>query len=327
MFNRRTTQTRRRSRTKVLEVRVMSPRIAWFGFLNFSTGIIKVCIILAVLASVSWGVWQGVQRAFYQNPDFRLHVIDLNPNPIIDEVGLATLIGIDPVPNIFAIDVDGLTSTLDAMPAVADVAVERHLPGKLQVRITPRVPRAWISCQAMGFSGTRMTGSLLVDLSGIAYPCPDGGLAAATKLPIIELPPSSDHPITIGKPISHPDLAHCFRLLDSACKSDPDAASWIDSIKQANAWSIQLVTREGTGATFGLDDHERQIERLRAATDHSNQMGYLIDTINLIPKHNIPITIHSEAVIPRAVPVKESDQEVTRSIVTPRPRGTTQTRN
>ncbi len=326
MFKRRTTHPRRRSRSKVLEVRVMSPRIAWFGFLNFSTGIFKFCAILSVLAGIGWGVWQGVQRAFYQNPDFSLHVIDLNPNPVIDEVGLAAIIGIDPVPNIFAIDVDGLTSTLKGMPSVADAAVERHLPGKLQVRITPRVPRAWISCLGSGFPASRLAGSLLVDLSGIAYPCTESGLPAAAKLPIIHLPASAEHPITVGHPVSHPELGHCFRLLDSACEADPNAADWIDSIQQANAWSIQLVTRQGATATFGLGDHDRQIQNLRAAMDHSNQKGYLIETINLIPKHNIPITTHSEPVIPRAVPVKEPSQADAHDSAPPRARAVVQKR-
>lgn len=326
MFKRRTTHPRRRSRSKVLEVRVMSPRIAWFGFLNFSTGIFKLCAILAILAGSGWGVWQGVQRAFYQNPDFSLRVIDLNSNPVIDEVGVAAIIGIDPVPNIFAINVDGLTATLKGMPAVADAAVERHLPGKLQVRITPRIPRAWISCPSSGFTASRQAGSLLVDVLGIAYPCTENGLAAATKLPIIQLPTSAEHTITVGQPIRHPELGHCFRLLDSACKTDPNAADWIDSIHQGNAWSIQLVTRQGATATFGLGDHDRQIQNLRAAMDHSNQKGYLIDTINLIPKHNIPITVHSEAVIPRAVPVQEPSEAHARDSAPPRVRSTVQKR-
>ena len=43
--------------------------------------------------------------------------------------------------------------------------------------------------------------------------------------------------------------------------------------------------------------------------DHSNQKGYTIDTINLIPKVNVPITLRSEVPPPRAIPVAELSAE------------------
>ena len=65
------------------------------------------------------------------------------------------------------------------------------------------------------------------------------------------------------------------------------------------------MTRQGTSATFGFGDHDRQIESLRAALDHAGEKGYVIDTINLIPKYNIPITLRGEPAAPKAVPVAE----------------------
>ena len=301
----RTSKPSRRPRSQVLEVRVMSPRIAWFSFLTFAGGLAKLACVLAVLTGIGWGVWQGIQRAFYKNPDFRLQVIDLNPNSAIDEVGLAEATGIDLTASLFDIDVDRVTAKLKAMPEIADARAERHLPGKLVVRVTPRTPRAWLSCPPAGLSETRRSGAMLVDEDGIAYPCPELQLEAAVKLPVIQLPLSESHPIVAGKPVGHRELAHCFRLLDAAVANDPEAIHWIESVKQVNEWSLLLVTREGTSATFALGDHGRQIRSLRAAMDHSSQKGYAIKTINLIPKHNIPITLRNEAPAPKAQPVTE----------------------
>jgi hypothetical protein len=146
---------------------------------------------------------------------------------------------------------------------------------------------------------------MLVDQNGVAYPCPEMQLESAMKLPSVQLPPSEKNPVTAGRHLGHPELAHCFRLLDSAREADPEAEHWIESVKQVNEWSLLLVTRQGTAATFGLGDHERQIRSLRAAMDHSSQKGYSISTINLIPKRNIPITLRDEAAAPRAIPVPE----------------------
>ena len=309
MSKHRTSKPRRRSRSKVLEVRVMSPRIAWFNFLKLAGGVLKFACVLAVVTGTGWGIWQGIQHAFYKNPDFRLQVIDLNSNPVIDEAGLVEATSIDPTSSLFDIDVDDLTDRLNQLPQISSARVERHLPGTLVVRVIPRVPVAWICSMDSGLKETRREGDLLVDHDGFVYPCPARQLESAVKLPVVHLPPLDKCPIAVGKPVNHPELRHCFQLLDTARESDPNATHWIESIRQANEWSLLLVTRDGTEATFGIGDHERQIQRLRAAMEHANQEGYVINTINLIPKHNVPITLREERAAPKAVPVSEPTAE------------------
>ena len=94
----------------------MTPRIAWFGFLRFLASAAKLACVAAVLTAAGWGVWRGVQHAFFHNPDFRLKVIDLNENPVIDELQTALAIGIDLAerPNLFDIDVAQATAKLRA---------------------------------------------------------------------------------------------------------------------------------------------------------------------------------------------------------------------
>ncbi len=305
MSKRHTSKTRSRTRANVLEVRVMSPRIAWFSFLALAGKLTKIACILAVIAGVGWGVWQGIQRAFYKNPDFRLQVIDLNQNPVIDEARLAEVTELDLTASIFSIRIDDVVAKLKAQPEIADARAERHLPGTLVVRVVPRAPRAWISSIEAGLPEARKVGSMLVDRDGIVYPCPELQLETAIKLPVIQLPASETNPIKLGQPVTHPELQHCFHLLDAACKADSEAVHWIESVRQANAWSLELVTRQGTTATFGLGDHERQIASLQASIDHASEKGYSIGTINLIPKYNIPITVRNEPAPLRAVPVSE----------------------
>jgi len=310
-MRRKTTQHRRHSKQSVLQVRVMSPRIAWFGFLKFFGTLVKIACVLAVLAGIGWGVWRGIQHTFYQNPDFRLQVIDLNANPVIDEIAVTQIAGIDlsASPSLFDIDVKEASRKLSELPAITEARVERHLPGTLVVRVTTREPKAWISCPAAGLTEVRRVGAMLVDAQGIAYPCPEPQAALATELPIIELPASSEHPLKAGSKIQHPQLEACFKLLDSACQADPEAPRWIDTIRPVNDWSLLLTTRQGTMATFGLGDHSRQIENLRAALDHSGEKGYTIDTINLIPKYNIPITVREGNTPLRAIPVSAAPAE------------------
>ncbi|MCU0750936.1 MAG: FtsQ-type POTRA domain-containing protein [Akkermansiaceae bacterium] len=307
-MKRKTTKHRRHARQSVLEVRVMSPRIAWFGFLKVLGRFTKLAAVLAVLTAIGWGVWRGIEHAFYKNPDFRLQVLDLNPNPVIDELRVASVAGIDLTanPSMFEIDVSDMTEKLRKLPEVTEARVERHLPSTLVVRIIPRSPKAWVTCPAAGMTETRKVGALLVDYHGFAYPCPELQLADAQKLPIIELPASEEFPIRPAARIKQRELDQCFLLLDSARAADPEAIHWIETIRPANDWSLEIITRHGTRATFGLDDHSRQMASLRAALDHSSEKGYVIDTINLIPKYNIPVTVRDGAP-PVAVPTPAAE--------------------
>jgi hypothetical protein len=304
----RNTTNRRLQHRNVLEVRVMSPRIAWIGLTRFLGVLGRLAILAAVLGGVGWGVWRGVHHAFHQNPDFALKFIDMNPNPVIDEAGMIDMLGIDlaDCPSLFEINAGKAGEKLRALPAVTDARVERHLPGTLVVRIDVRTPQAWLRCQGDEPFVPRTPSGVLVDDLGVAYHCPEKQLEEAAALPVIEFPAA---PPAIGRKAVHPALDHCLRLLDAARAADPDAARWIDSIRQANEWSLELVTREGTRATFGLDDHERQMQSLRDALDHAAGRGYDIGSINLIPKYNIPITLRGESAPPRAIIVEPSSAD------------------
>lgn len=305
----RKSSNRRHHHRNVLEVRVISPRIAWIGFLRFTGTLAKIACLLAVLAGIGWGVWRGIEHAFYQNPDFSLRQINLNPNPVIDEPGVVDVIGLDLAasPSLFDIDVRDARDKLLALHALTGARVERHLPGTLDVNVVARTPVAWIRCVGEGLDGSRREGGMLVDRDGVAYPCPAMQFEAAASLPVFELPSLPDRPIAAGEKIGQPELDHCFRLLDAARAADPAAVQWIDTIRRANDWSLELVTRQGTRATFGLDDHPRQIASLRNALDHAAGKGYVIETINLIPKNNIPITVRGESAPPRAIVVAPPD--------------------
>lgn len=301
-MKRKTTRTRRRSRPSVLEVRVMSPRIAWHGFLKLVGNLIKVACVLAVITAIGWGIMKGVQHTFYKNPDFNLTLIDLNSNPVLDEADIIRIANIDLAnsPSLFDINIKHAEAVIDALPAIIDCHIERHLPGTLVVRVTCREPQAWVILKDEE-QLVREVGGTLLDASGVPYPCPENQLDIAKNLPVIQLTRSPDHPVVAGEALKHPELTHCFNLLRVARETDAESTNWIQSVHQTNEWSIVLVTRDGTAATFGLSDHERQIQKLRAALDHAGEKGYVIDTINLIPKFNIPITVRGQNTPPRAI--------------------------
>ena len=308
----RTSKTRRhRHHVKVLKSEVMSPRIAWINFLQALRTLTKIALVIGLLLAATYGIRAAIEHTFHRNPDFQLKAINLNTNNVLDESELVELLKIDLAANIFDIDVDALETKLLEQPAIASARVERNLPGTLDFLITTRKPVAWIACPEEGFPAKRNTGSLLVDHEGFTYRCPAGQVEVNQSLPVLTLTKDDDHPIRTGTSLDHPEYTETLRLLKSVVSQAPDNLRTVDTISQANAWSLMLVTRGGTAATFGLGDHARQLEYLGRSLDHAQRKGYKIETINLIPKRNIPITVSADSPPPRAIPVDEDSVEAT----------------
>lgn len=300
----RTSKTRRhRHHVKVLKSEVMSPRIAWFNFLDFLRSLSKLTVIIGLLLVAAYGVRAAIEHTFHRNPDFQLKAIKLNPNDVLDESELVELLEIDLAANIFDFNVDALEAKLLKQPAISIAQVDRNLPGILDFYITTRKPAAWVASPEEGFPAARREGSLLVDHEGFAYLCPPGQVEVSQVLPILALTKDVKYPIRAGKILDHPQYKETLRLLNSVVSEYPDELPMVDSISQANAWSLHLLTRRGTLATLGLSDHARQLEYLGRALSHAQLKGYEIETINLIPKRNVPITVSTGAHPPRAIPV------------------------
>ena len=304
-MRRKSSKSRYRDHSKVLHAKVWNLRLAWFALVKLTFRLTQWAAVLTVVVALGWGVKLVLQRALYDNPDFRLQIVDLNPNQAIDENDLVQITGLDLNANLFRLDLKAITQRLALRPEIETVAVERHLPGTLLVRVTARTPQAWLACPDAGLPAAREVGALLVDRNNFAYPCPPRQFETAAPLPVIVLPARQADPVTSGTKLRHPELAHCRRLLTVALAADPAAPRWIDTIQQANAWSLLLTTTDGLAATFGLGDHERQVANLLAARVHAQRRGYAMATINLIPKENVPITVSTEPAPPRAIPVEE----------------------
>lgn len=296
---------RHRHHVKVLKSEVMSPRIAWLNFLGFLRGSTKVAVVIGLLFAAAYGIREAVEHTFHRNPDFRLKAIKLSPNDVLDEGDLVSLLKIDLSSNIFDFDIDQFERELLEMPSIKAAKVERNLPGTLVFIVKTRKPVAWIACPEDGFPAVRKANSLLVDHDGFPYPCPPAQAEVSQGLPILVLSHDPGHPIQPGKTLDHPEYRHCLTLLKAVVAQYPGELQLVDTISQANKWSLSMRTRSGTVATFGLGDHKRQLDYLGHAFDHSRKKGYRLETINLIPKRNIPITVAGDDTPPRAIPVRE----------------------
>ncbi len=307
LLMRKRSSKHRSSRRKVrtLSADVISPRIAWFAFLGILGKTLKLAALVLVLCAAGFGIHLAIQKTFRENPDFRLQAIQLNENSVFDEVGLAEALSLDLSGNIFGFDLHTLERKLLEYPAISEAKISRVLPGTLDVKLKTREPIAWIAGPSTANELERVAGALVIDKDNFAYPCPPGQLGLASSLPFILLSEMPKDGIQESTVLDSPGLNHCRHLLDAISEKFPGDLASIESISQKNKWSLNLETRDGTQATFGLGDHQRQLEYLRKGLYHAHREGYEIDTINLIPRQNVPITLRGDPAPPRAIVVQE----------------------
>lgn len=307
MFKRRTSKVRQRPQVLVLKAHVMSPRIAWYTFLRTGGRMLKWGLGLGAVTALVWGGWTGGRQWLVEKEEFRLQAIELTPNSAMDEKRFVRLAGIDLNGSLFECDVTEIEDRLRALPEIASADVKRKFPGTLVVGVVAREPQVWVASASQGVLPRDIDKGLLVDRSGIAYPCPPGQRDVAAALPVIMLG-EGGAPLRAGEAVDHPEFQRALRLHERICRAAPDAAGWIDTIRQSRPWALEMTSRDGMTAVFGLGDHERQVGDLLAAVDHSRREGQPIGRINLIPERNIPVTLRGE-LPPRAILVPEPEDE------------------
>jgi hypothetical protein len=306
MFKRRTSRVPHRRQVIELQAHVMSPRIAWFGLMRYLRKFAKLAFILALICGAVWGVRLGIRRGLVENKEFRLQSLRLTPNPAIDERDLVRIGGIDLNGSLFQCDPSEIESRLRARPELSSAAVRREFPGTLIVEVTARQPYAWIASRQHGIDARDPKGGLLVDRGGFAFSCPASMFPTAVALPVIVLGEGGEAPAP-GEKVEHPEFQRLISLYQVACQEMPDAAEWIESLRQSRKWSLEILTRDGTAAQFGLGDHPRQMSDFKEVLGHIRATGRQAASIELIPERNLPVALRGDGV-PRAILIEEPEE-------------------
>ena len=303
MFKKRTTRVRHSKELIRLQVNVLSPRIVWFGFLKACRQTLKVAVLVSLGVAAVWGIREMIRKGLVENKEFKLQAIELTPNPAIDERRLIKVAGINIDGSLFDCDADKIEKALRALPELSAASVRREFPGTLVVEVIAREPYLWVAKLDQDVPPRDAGKGLVVDRQGIAFHCPPALLAEAELLPLIQLGTGGE-PLVAGKPVVHPEFDRLRRLYQMACQRIPGAEGWVYALRQNREWSLELLSRDGTTACFGLGDHERQMNDLKSALDHAREKEQQIASIELIPERNIPVTLRGGGV-PRAILVDE----------------------
>ena len=249
----------------------------------------KFVLVLGLLVAAAWGARTGLHSFFIENDEFQLSEVDLETNGEFTEGHFATLSGIDPTASVFAIKLTELKEKLLSRPGIVKADVSRRLPGTLRVRVEERIPVAWLECRPLGIVGKDPESGLLLDAEGVCFPCEFWWEEKARPLPVVLVSQAKEGDVTIGKKLRHHEARRALALLNQSFLRLGEEDWNIPVVAVRNDYSLVGATSNGVLVTFGMYEHERQMNDLITLMRDTAGRGERLTSANLIPERNIPV--------------------------------------
>jgi cell division septal protein FtsQ len=302
--NRRTVAARS-SREQLLDVRVRRSTARR----RRTHRALRVICGLVLWVGLAVGAWLGFQaivnKFFLQNPTYNLRVVDAELDDLMSKDEALRLTGIQLGTNIFRLDLARAERALRQIDQIETVSLERDWPDSLAIRITKRVPIAWL---ARAGDGALSNGrALLLDAEGRTM-LPYRIEPEYWRLPVVYVP--DPKLVQQGDTLATADLHAALDLL-AELRRRPDCRLDIRSIDVSKGFAIEVTDASKTLVTFAPQGFPEQIDRLQKLLEHCRETGRQIESVNLIPQRYTPVRFLL-ASAQEAVPAKKTSREAKR---------------
>jgi cell division septal protein FtsQ len=242
--------------------------------------VIKGLFKVSLIAAVCYGGWYAYDRLFWRNPDYALSDVAFTTDGSLTREQALTVAQLKPGRNVYDYDLDAATAALEALPQVANAAISRYLPNRIEVTVSERKPVAWV------VNDVKDERTHLLDARGLVFK-PKRLLTEYDPLPVISGVELGD--LAPGKPIRKSELVAALQLLRLSRETNETQVLSIDVSK---GYCLVATDQRHSRVTFGLDEIGDQLRRLALyRQDASNSIPpQEIETINLMVQYNVPVT-------------------------------------
>src|SRR5947207_15444663 len=145
--NQRVSNPRQRKQQHLLDVKVRARKATQHRNRRVLVFISKIALAAAICAGIYFGARVGMRRFFFENPDYRLTMIDMQTDGTLQRDQFLKIASLREGANIFQVNLAHVQRALQQLPQVDDVQVLRKLPGEIDIRILERKPIAWITSE------------------------------------------------------------------------------------------------------------------------------------------------------------------------------------
>lgn len=291
--NQRFSNRRQRRQQHLLDVKVRSRkavqhrnrRILIFGS--------KLVLLVALVFGIYVGGRMAARRFFFDNPDYRLTMIDARSDGTLQREQILETAGLKEGENIFQINLARVHDRLQQLPQVDEVQVIRKLPGEIDIVISERKPIAWITSEKQIADPFISEGVFLVDARGVLMK-EKKLLPEYLGLPLIL--GCTNESLEAGGVVRSFETKAALELLRLSTRSFMQTRFQIRDIDLSRGYCLSVTDKNHTKVTFGFDDLETQLQRLEKFLVYSDDSKQDLATVNLMVQRNIPVTFGKSSV-------------------------------
>jgi cell division septal protein FtsQ len=293
--NRRIKNGRDKRAANLLEVSMRPNRENRLQIRRRFSAFLKVTLVVGAIAGVAFGGRGMVNRLVWENPTYALADIRVATDGLLTRVQVLELLEVWEGKNIFTVDVAKMRRELDALPQVEKVEIRRHLPDRLEIRISERQPVAWVAASATAELGVGVD-SLLVDTRGYVMRTRKV-LPEHLALPRIIGVVMED--VAPGQKLPTAEALSALELI----KLSVEDLRWQPRVVDVSKGYCLVVTDDRKArVTFGFDNIEGQLGRLRQLLDYVEPQNRELQSVNLMLERNIPV-VFAQPPVPPTLPV------------------------
>jgi len=259
---------------------VMGQRV---GVMLLLVGTILSLLVIGMITSA--GMDKLFEKLLYQNSDFTLRRFQIEPANKIGKGELVAASGVRIGQNLLQLSLDEVRESLQKLPTVASVRVERRLPDTLYLFIEERRPVALL-CPTPT-TGTQLAQPMYyIDSRGfVLKPKPGEKLISLPTIRGV----SSDE-VVEGEQTANPDLRAALVFLREAPLAPVRDGLDCSGLILEGPGRFLVSTPRGGKIRFRTSYLLEQFDRLGVIFDYAESKGRIVNTVDLTPERNVPVT-------------------------------------
>jgi cell division septal protein FtsQ len=285
--NQRVSNPRQRKQQHLLDVKVRARKATQHRNRRVLVVLSKIVLTVVICAGLYFGASVGMRRFFFENPDYRLAMIDVQTDGTLQRDQVLKIAGLREGENIFRINLSQVHQVLQQLPQVDEVQVVRKLPGEIDIRLVERRPIAWITSEKQISDPFQSDVAFLIDARGVLMK-EKKLLPEYLGLPLITGCISES--LEPGKIVQSVEAKAALELLRLSAGSFMQTRFQIREIDTSKGYCLTVTDKNHTRVTVGFDHLEKQIQRLEQFLVYADDSRRDIETVNLLVQRNVPVT-------------------------------------
>src|SRR5205809_5772786 len=290
--NQRVSNPRQRKQQHLLDVKVRARKATQQRNRRVLVVLSKFVLTVAICAGIYFGAHLGMRRFFFENPDYRLAMIDVQTDGTLQRDQVLKIADLREGENIFQINLAQVHQVLQQLPQVDEVQVLRKLTGEIDIRLVERRPIAWITSEKQISDPFQSDVAFLIDARGVLMKEKEL-LPEYLGLPLIT--GCTSESLEPGKIVQSVEAKAALELLRLSAGSFMQTRFQIREIDASKGYCLVVTDKNHTRVTVGFDLLEKQIQRLEQFLVYADDSRHEIETVNLLVQRNIPVTFMKPA--------------------------------